>query len=266
MGQPMDVLFLVSQYRANEAFPHDMGAPDRDSFFKLNDALRETYPQFESIYYGLEDGLFAGHGFDAKVANYREPGGSGYPVDSKSMEKHYNACVNKTSGEKTLCDMSEGGKFTKCIDDCALQRCADEDSQKDCNEVADAKERLECEGKIKWCKAYTIEEAPQDSQLGFVARSTYCINSLGLPTQTTGEVVKKNSESGSCFFEDGVTPVERTLAGAYAYCGGDGKICNGTFVGAYNSRDYDPRWRSWYILTKVIQKPNWSPPYVFFST
>lgn len=105
------------------------------------------------------------------------------------------------------------------------------------------------------------------SQLGFVPRSTYCINSFGIPTQTPGDVAKKDTqELGNCFFEDGVTPVERNLAGDYAYCGGDGKVCSDTFAGAFISRDYDPRWRGWYIETKGIQKPNWSQPYVFFST
>lgn len=249
-----------------------MGASDRDHFLKLNDAFMETYPQFESIYYGLEDGVFAGHGFNEKVANYREPGHSGYVVSEEGdageeMQKHYVGCVNATSGEEVPCEMSVGGEFTECVNDCELIKCADEASQRDCEILGGGEVKEECEANVKWCKNYIISEAPEGAKLGYITRNTHCINKNGVPSQKKGEIAQMGTtEFTNCYFLDGVTPVNRNLTGNYAYCGGNGIVCDNTFYGAYLSRDYDPRWRGWYIATKEIQKPNWSPPYPFFTT
>ena len=67
MGTPTKIMYQISRHRSNEGYPHNLHAPDRDAFFKFNDALMETYPEFQSIYYGLEDGMFAGHGFTGYV-------------------------------------------------------------------------------------------------------------------------------------------------------------------------------------------------------
>lgn len=244
----------------------------------------ETFPQFQSVYYGLEDGVFAGHGFSSKIANYREPGHSGYLIGENNMtvdpnmEKHYRACVNSDTGEKLPCTMSVGGKYSECIAsatveelasepylDCALEKCADDNSQRDCTTLQYETERVDCEANVNWCSSYAIKEAPANVTMGYISRSTHCIDHFGIPTQTMGEVIiKGQKEWANCYYNDGVTLVERSLEGDFAYCGGN--VCNDTFVGAYISRDYDPRWRSWYIETKAIQRPNWSPPYPFFST
>lgn len=255
-----------------------MGAADRNAFFKLNDAFMETFPQFQSIYYGLEDGVFAGHGFASKIANYREPGHSGYSIaddlaqldnlsaEDLKMAKHFTSCVNSTSGGQLPCKMSEGVKYTECtapaneddsapLFDCVLEKCADENSQRDCEAVAGANETelVECQANEKWCSSYVIKEAPANKSLGYVPRSTMCIDHTGVPSQTKGEV--QTNPDGNCYYEDGVTLVENNLEGAFAYCGGDGKVCNDTFAGAYKSRDYDPRVRMrgrfhWYLLLR----------------
>jgi hypothetical protein len=139
-----------------------MRAPDRDAFFKLNDAFMAVHPEFQSIYYGLEDGMFAGHGFSSRIANYREPGHSGYLLDDSSgevraqeegMEKYFKHCLNSTNGDLLDCEMAVGGKYTSCINDCELIKCADELSQQDCSTTytsssaemnTTAESRMEC--------------------------------------------------------------------------------------------------------------------------
>ncbi len=93
------------------------------------------------------------------------------------------------------------------------------------------------------------------------------MNSYGVPSETPGEIqTKDTNELGNCYFADGVTPVQRSdEVGNFAYCGDNNEVCSGTYSGAYVSRDYDPRWRGWYIATKALQIPNWSPPYPFFT-
>ncbi|KAL9182196.1 hypothetical protein ACHAXT_012848 [Thalassiosira profunda] len=288
---PPTILLQLDLYRENGGFDSDLRATDRDAFFRLNDAFMETYPQFQSIYFGLEDGVFMGHGFNSKIANYREPGHSGYPIEGadeagkggvasdEAMQKHYQVCVNSTAGGEVPCTMRAGVKYTECTApaaeedvgelglDCALAKCEDKSSQRNCDTIDNATAREECQANVKWCSAYAIKEAPENATLGFVQRSTHCIDSSGLPTQMEGEVVKKDQEElGNCYFSDGTTLVERATEEDFALCGGNGAVCNNTFDGAYISRDYDPRWRGWYIETKRVQEPNWSPPYPFFTS
>eukprot|EP00581_Thalassiosira_minuscula_P018090 CAMPEP_0183711762 /NCGR_PEP_ID=MMETSP0737-20130205/7171_1 /TAXON_ID=385413 /ORGANISM="Thalassiosira miniscula, Strain CCMP1093" /LENGTH=624 /DNA_ID=CAMNT_0025940329 /DNA_START=152 /DNA_END=2023 /DNA_ORIENTATION=- len=307
LGPPTAIVLQLQHYRINGVFPEKLGATDRDSFFRVNGALMETYPQFESIYYGMEDGVFALTS-NEKSANYREPGHSGYMIimdddrgdatmgeadmgssssgraKDETMEKHYGACVDYSSGEEVPCLMKAGGKYTECtaialtqssgegreespLFDCALEKCTDEASQRNCDELTNATERSSCLSDIKWCSSYIIKEAFDNETLGYISRGTYCIDHTGVPSQTRGEVVKKDKkEWGDCYFKDETTLVQRDREGDFAYCGGDGKVCNVTFFGAYSSKDYDPRWRGWYIETKKIQRPNWSPPYPFFSS
>lgn len=285
MGTPIAILRQLDGFRANGGLT--LAAPDRDAFLRLNYASLAAFPQLDGIYYGTEDGMFTGHfrgqWFGCKIAWYREPGHSGYAIaagegreaaEDPAMEKHYLACVNPL-GESVPCQMTPGGKYTRCnalatkaeggaapIFDCELKRCADEASQTNCENENWA----ECQKHIKWCSSYVIEEAPNNMTLGYVARSAHCTNSAGVPTQTQGDVgIEEDKGGGNCYYEDGVTFVDRQLGGDFAYCGGDGKVCNNTFVGALFSSNYDPRWREWYIDTKRKQKPNYSPPYPFFD-
>ena len=118
------------------------------------------------------------------------------------------------------------------------------------------------ESKQKWCKAYTIENATEN--MGFVPLTYHCRSKHGLFTQELGTVVIDRYDNlGNCYYEDGTTLVNRSLAGDYAYC--NGSVCDNTFAGGYWSGDYDARYRIWYTQTRKLQEPNWSPLYVFFD-
>ncbi len=54
MNDPQLIARIISEYRTNHGFAHDMAAPDRNAYMRLNDAMMTLYPHFESIYYGLE--------------------------------------------------------------------------------------------------------------------------------------------------------------------------------------------------------------------
>ena len=222
------------------------------------------------IYYGLEDGTFVGNFYNPRTATYREPGESGYVVmngdDAGDMQKYFDACVNET-GSSVSCSMEVGDSYVECVDGCKLQRCEDEESK--------SGER------IKWCKSYQVKTVPQNNtqSLGYVPRSYYCVDQKGMPTQEMGKVSKTLGEDlRNCYYQDEVTLVNRSISGNYAYCRGmgntqcslteeDGKSmsCSSTFAGAFRSINYDPRYRSWYMDTRRLQKPNWSPPYPFFT-
>ena len=96
-----------------------------------------------------------------------------------------------------------------------------------------------------------------------------CVNAAGQPDGTPGAVVQHLStgELGNCLYLDGTTPVDPTVVstGDFAYCGGNGAICNNTYPGAYANSTYDPRFRPWYIETRDLQQPIWSAPFLFFD-
>lgn len=273
MGMPIKIQRLITTYRTNKAFPNDFEAPDRDNFFALGDAILKTFPH-DLIYYGLEDGTFVGHQVSPRRAMYREPGQSGYSLNDAGamaeMGKHLNSCIDE-EGNQILCLLRGHEKFIKCQGNCnTLQKCQDADSQRNCSHLFDGNTNdiFECESKIKWCKSYEIEAitVSDDRKMGFIPRTAFCIDSSGKPTQTQGENSELGEDGlGNCYNLDGATPVDRSLSGDYAYCGGDGVICNSTFVGGYESLNYDPRFRPWYIKTKEKQKPNWIDPYAFFQ-
>ena len=39
MKDPISIARIIAEFRANHGFPHDMAAPDRNIYMKLNDAL-----------------------------------------------------------------------------------------------------------------------------------------------------------------------------------------------------------------------------------
>jgi 7 transmembrane sweet-taste receptor of 3 GCPR len=139
----------------------------------------------------------------------------------------------------------------------------------------------------KWCRQYSVEIAGNTTPLGFVPRTYHCHDSQGAFTQKPGHAVKEgflnvagspNLLLGDCELENGKTKVERWERGTYVYCNNNNNnkngndqdqdqptTCDNVFDGGFRSRDYDPRYRDWYIHTKSIQLPNWSPPYPFFS-
>jgi hypothetical protein len=131
-----------------------------------------------------------------------------------------------------------------------------------CSSLSVEENKAHCESEQKWCKKYTIEEATEN--MGFMPLTYHCHNKHGLFTQEPGAAVLDSSGNlGNCYFRDGTTLVNRSLAGEYAYC--NGEVCDDTFAAGFRSDDYDPRYRPWYIQTKKLQIPNWSPPYPFFD-
>ncbi|KAL7464469.1 hypothetical protein ACHAXS_004803 [Conticribra weissflogii] len=273
IGMPTKIQQLIATYRTNEAFPNNFEPPDRDIFLVFGDAMLKTFPH-DLIYYGLEDGTFVGHQMLPKQGMYREPGESGYNVKNGTattggMQKHLDSCVDK-SGKDIPCIMKSGETYIECIDDCnVVRKCPDEHSQRNCSQITNksSNEMFDCESNIKWCTSYKIKTLHDnhDNNLGFIPRTAYCVDSSGKPTQSPGENSDLGDNGlGNCYNSDGVTPVHRNISGDYAYCGGGGIICNTTFVGGYQSLNYDPRFRPWYINTKQTQKPNWVDPYLFF--
>ena len=88
------------------------------------DAILKVIPH-DMVYYGLEDGTFAGNFLNPMEARYREPGESGYEVlgddDAGEMQKYFDACVNET-GSSVSCSMDVGDSYIECIDGCKLER------------------------------------------------------------------------------------------------------------------------------------------------
>ena len=70
---------------------------------------------------------------------------------------------------------------------------------------------------------------------------------------------------GNCYHADGKTLVNRTLEGDYAYCGGDGRVCNGTLVGGYESNAYNHCYWPQYIKTKEMQRSIWTELLTFYA-
>ncbi|KAL7461288.1 hypothetical protein ACHAXS_001711, partial [Conticribra weissflogii] len=269
---PSKVLEFLSNYRGKNAFPHGLEPPDRDKFFQLGDTLLTANPRL-FIYYGLENGAYAGNQRSPTFAHYREPGESGYrlddPVQMEKMQKHLDSCIDE-NGNQVPCLMGPGESYIECIDNCtSLQRCPDEDSQQDCSAFDKAEERSLCESNTKWCTSYTTKTIPlsdTNSNRGYIPFTFYCVDVNGLPTQTPGENAELGADGlGNCYHDDGVTPVNRQVSGDYEYCGGDGITCDNTFLGGFTSGNYDPRYRPWYIVTKQKQVPNWSEPYEFYT-
>ena len=193
---------------------------------------------------------------------YREPVNSGYVVaDEPKMQKYYQACVNRETGEPEPCTMAAGSQYIQCVDNCELALCEDEFTQ-ECETRSDPA----CKKDQKWCPKYSIETATEEnaSSMGYVPRTYYCHTPTGTFSQEPGEVLEKDMELGNCKYGDDRTLVKRDLQGDYVLCGGGNSTCN-PFEGGFRSRDYDPRYRSWYLETKAKQRPNWAEPYPFFT-
>ena len=281
MSQAVETNKIISNFRYSGGFPSNLAASDRDAYLVLDNSLLMPL-----IYYGLEDGSITGYykGGSTTMGYYREPGNSGYDVTDTSMEKHLKSCIDKNDGRPTECIMNPGDSYVECIDDCELALCPDEDSQRDCSALEDSESKASCEAKQKWCPQYRIKEHDDNVTRGFIPLTNYCHDVRGLFTQEPGKTVigytpstydlgavvnpadgsSAVHELGECY-HDSTTLVNRSLSGEYAYCGGNGEICDTTFVGGYESNEYDPRYRPWYIDTKAGQKAVWLDPYPFFD-
>jgi hypothetical protein len=270
MDAPVQAIHRAQRFLLVGGFP-SLEAADRDFVSKWM-----WMELFLYVYYGLEDGSFLIYNDPrtTKLAQtgllLREPGFSGYstdPVPDESI-KHWTSCVDNM-GNPRNCTLPEGSLYVKCIDDCNLTKC--DIPQEHCQRLSVAsEERTACEESIQWCPQYVIETVQAGENLGTVPAFNTCVNQYGAPDQTPGNVVISSFEGspfqeqqlGNCYFRDNVTLVNSTLEGEYAYCG-EGE-CN-PYIGGYESVEYDPRYRPWYMASKDLQQPLWSDPYVFFD-
>lgn len=285
LSAPSEITTFLSNYYFSGGFPFLLEAPDRYTYLKVADKLK--LPQ---LYYALENGLFLG--FTEHNAYYREPGNSGYDLDDNNMRKHLKSCVNKENGEVEDCILAPGRQFVSCErnsnGECSdvVELCEDEESQKNCTSSYNtAEDIIKCNLSKKYCKHYTIKTLPtsEENKKGYLPLTYHCVNMRGEISEAEGEVVQNfvpphelydfglmldpeiesPYELGNCMYKDGKTPVERNLSGNYASCGS--LECNSTFLGGFESVEYDPRYRPWYIHQKKVQKPTFVEPYVFVS-
>ena len=251
----------------HRGFPHDLQAMDRDIARKylisLVEGLKHTGLK---PFYGLENGYLLGYWHSdldlVPVLIYREPGNSGYEKDDPELGIHWNTCLNKQTGSEEICQMNEGELYvsrhsyqlTECHNiESSTAQAADDSNQE------------------KWCEQYTIEQY-EDRGIGdggYVPMTSHCVDKDGDFSQTPGEVLVETPtgivENGTCTFGSGLM-VQRALEGKFAYCQNfPFGSCDGTFVGAYKSRNYDPRWRGWYIDVRERQHTWFSDTYLFFS-
>lgn len=260
--------------RLGNVFPHSLRGKDRDN------TLQYLYSEDPvTLYYGLEDGTFIIHAGSFEVASYREPGESGYSVlledDDRNerpsflKENFYHTCVDRATGTPQNCTMAEGTQYIKCQNNCELNPCGWDEAMQYC--AAKHKTSDEPEQKInrclemvranatEWCASYTVETVTEEQvgRLGFVPRTYSCLNRKAQFEEEIGKAIG----GGNCTFQDGITLVNRShIAGEYAYCsddGEDGVVCDGIFTGGFRSRDYDPRFRGWYKLSRSLQRNAW---------
>ena len=196
-------------------------------------------------------------------------------MDNSEMEKHLNSCVDEVTGAPTQCLLSPGANYIAChggegnekglcpmIEPCPNQPdCSANDEQ--------------CNASVKWCRQYRIATANPTSNVqsttnrGFVPITNFCLNDRGHFTQEPGTALdpfgdnRETKKRISCQFGNG-SLVNRNLMGEYAACGVN-TTCDTVFAGGYSSSEYDPRYRPWYINTRKLQKPNWTPPFPFFT-
>ena len=150
-----------------------------------------------------------------------------------------------------------GNEYIECIDNCALEPCADQLSQS-CS-INGANGAINCKENLKWCAQYRRTEATE--MVGYIPRTFYCQDKHGAFSEEPGAILRANGTFGDCLFGDGVNRVNRTLSGDYAYC--DGEICDDTFLGGYMTSQYEIRTRPFYNQTKELQRTNWYGPYQF---
>ena len=249
ISTPAALLDYVSNYITNDGLSYPF---DRDSFLLLGDALLKSNPH-EIIYYANEEGEMAGNFYEPRIGNYREPGNGGYTDIDTNI--HYMTCVNGT-GVEIPCSMEVGDQYIEATG-----------PMKKCDAEAE-------DGVVAWCKSYEIKTIKEEDTQprGYIPLLDICLDSRGLPTQTIGSVLEVNGgELGNCYFPDGIL-VNRTRTGPYAHCqtgedesNGELTSCNTTFVGAFQTWKYDPRYRPWYIDAKSKQREHYTEPYVFWT-
>lgn len=291
MSMPLHATGLTRDYFELRGFPLNLRAPDRST------ALRYLYSQARQLkantYVALEDGTWYGFNAGFRTATYREPGEGGYVINDNNNNtvregdyKHWISCVHQTTGAPTKCRQPAGAKYIQWDNKTALEPCDNQPTEEDCRIWASMEAQnstlgvdyllQECVADITYCRAYQIATVAPNETRGFVPRTYNCIDSEGQFSEDIDRIVSRNASIpkdrrhlGNCTFGDGTTLVQRTdaLVGTYAYCGPNNTTpCHGTFTGGYRSRDYDPRYRQWYLDVKSSQRKQWSSAYPFFTT
>ena len=252
LGVPRDINAFIANLKEKGGFKSGNLRPsDRDEYLKII----MSFPS-NLVYAYMEDGFGMGYDNGFHFAYYREPINSGYSVDDPAFEPWLKSCVDAYSGEPVDCLLEAGSNYIKyfeCDDadeDCDLyEPCPDDDSQNlpDCTDSEGLSNfgvsREDCLQRKKWCRKYTIETAqalPNDplnrTGLGYASDTYFCFNERAEVTQTPGDAYAVDGSGmlgSTCVYGDGVTPVNRTLAGPYGYCGDNGEVCDGTFVGGF---------------------------------
>lgn len=277
MQAPVQTLKLFHDFFDLDGFRNNLTPADRKEaqiyLYSLVKALSDVGLK---PFYGLEDGTMLAYWHSTlnlvPELNYREPGNSGYaPIDA-NLGKYLNVCMDKTNGTAVECAMSDVHPlYISCIGgdggaNCPLIECPRSEP-----ETKSGIRGNSSDSEVKMCPNYEIlnyTEKNPGQRLGFVPTTTSCINADGDFSQTVGEVLIESDRdggvvlNGACTFPDG-TIVDRVLSGNFENCVNG--PCNTTFNGGYQYRNYDARWRSWYIDCKAAQRPQFSDPYVFFS-
>ena len=310
MFQPVVGLSMFNDFYTLGGFPNNLHALDQDIAIKFMYSMFHTSIPLGAFtpFYGLEDGTFLGYFHSDNVNRatipklvYREPGQDGYNEFDSDYDQliYLQTCVDENTGQSKDCTMQPGQEYVSCNNgNCeALIECGTIASPSSSDDESYGND----DDAILWCKNYSIEKVQDNQQLGYIPLSSYCINSNGYMSQTTGEIQisssvtkggisssqqqtatfediqigvahssigvhNQNVEFGNCTYENGQL-VERSMWGPFANCGGDdGNFCDDTYKGAYSSRYYDPRFRPWYIASREAQKPRWSDPYIFNIT
>jgi len=268
--------------------------------------VRSTYhlplSSISAVYVAMEDGSLTGfkHLEDRSYGYYREPGNGGYLLSNGTgqfkaanpdMNKHLKSCVDSETGAPQDCILQPGDSYIQCVNDCELVPCPQPDktgnaTKPDCTGLH-RESSPEC-ADTAYCQHYEIKQVKEENHRGYVPLSYFCHDVRGKFTQEQGQVsiaYAKGSTNynlysvmsldgttssfhqlGNCYYGDGTTLVNRSLEGDYAYCGGNGTICSTTFAGGFQSLEFDPRYRPWYMQSKRQQQPWWVDPYVFYDS
>ena len=164
------------------------------------------------------------------------------------MKKHVQSCVDRETGAEVECRLPPGANYVACDGNGESTRGLCEEigvcpNQPDCDENDE-----ECLSSRKFCRQYTILAAPddvEDTNLGYIPLTNHCHDIRGQFSQEVDMIIdplgetRSNEQLMTCQFRDGST-VNRSLSGSYAACGDT--PCATTFVGGYESVEYDPRY------------------------
>lgn len=267
MSLPKHAVDLMEKVNRND-YLNLIDYEDRDSFASLTFSLLREF-NVDWSYYATEEGVLVAY-TSANEAKYREPGEDYVVGADPATDKFYHgACVNAMTGEPETCTKKVGSQYISCVDDCSYKLCPDQETES-------CRDSTECALKQKWCQDYKILNVTEDDPpRGFIPRTDHCITDQGKFTEERGSVLKADGTLGSCFYADKTTRVERQdVVGDFGYCkklkdrgaliNSTDAVCSDTFVGGFRSRDFDHRWRPWYIRTKELQRPNWFV-YTFFD-